>query len=50
MPQPMSNPCADVDVVASLPSLQVVRDIKGRQPEWRAALANTRPGLEIMPY
>ncbi|PRW18384.1 2-polyprenyl-6-methoxyphenol hydroxylase [Chlorella sorokiniana] len=40
----------DVEVVASMPALQVVRDIKGRQPGWRTALAAARPNLEIIPY
>lgn len=47
-PLPTPHPLSAVEVVASMPALRIVRDIKGRQPEWRAALAAARPDVEII--
>ncbi|KAL4457931.1 hypothetical protein ABPG75_012796 [Micractinium tetrahymenae] len=37
-----------VEVAASLPVLRVLRDIRGRQPAFRAVLAAARPDVEII--
>ena len=37
-----------MSLAASLRALRVVRDIKGRQPEWRAALAAARPDVQVI--
>lgn len=38
----------ELDLIASLPALRVLRDIRGRQPAFRAAVAAARPDVRII--